>query len=103
MSLFSRIADATKPGVFAVCGISVTWIGGGGSAVATQVIRRDPGIEQASDDLWFADVEVRGADVPNPRKRDEVVWDDGTRYVVTKVRQEVNGNQVATLQRKGKP
>lgn len=36
---------------------------------------------------YFADIEVQPSDVPAPQKKDQVIWQDGTVYLVGLVRQ----------------
>lgn len=66
-------------------GVDITYLPGGGSAlaIAEKAILRQPGIEQAGGVGYFADIEV---DPGTARaKKDEVIWVDGTVYVVASV------------------
>jgi hypothetical protein len=89
--------------IFEARGVPVTYIPiqGQGDAVSTRVIRRDPSIEQPESPGYFADVEIlEGAIADGLQRKDEVIWGDGTIYVVTKIVQRTGHNPVLSLQRK---
>lgn len=89
--------------VFREFGEPVRYLPKGGDPVETRVIPRITASEapQPSAPGFFAHVEVDPEAVPSPGRKDEVVWADGTFYVVASVRQGVKANPIVALHRKG--
>src|ERR1051326_2476491 len=86
--------------IFEARGVPVTYIPiqGQGDAVSTRVIRRDPSIEQPESPGYFADVEIlEGAIADGLQRKDEVIWGDGTIYVVTKTGRRPDHHRVFPL------
>ena len=56
-----------------------------GDPILTTAIMDKPNIDQSSAPGYFADIHVDPAIITAPLRGDEVVWPDGTVYVVAKV------------------
>jgi hypothetical protein len=69
----------------ATFGVPITYIPIAGEPLTTRCILRQPTIEQSASPGYFADIDIDPQQIPNPQRKDEVVMEDGTVYLVTKV------------------
>jgi hypothetical protein len=100
--MFASEVTAARDAMFEEFGTTVTYFPdqGTGAAVTTLVILLEGSIEEPGSPGYFADVEVRPADVPSPQRKDEVVWGDGTVYVVSRVSRPGQWRCVVALHKK---
>ena len=67
-------------------GYPITYIPiSGDNPIKTLCMLKKPEIDQSLSPGYFADLDIDPLQIPNPQRKDEVVWADGTVYVVNRV------------------
>jgi hypothetical protein len=81
-------------------GYPITYIPVAGEPIKTSCMLKKPTIEQSAGPGYFGDIDIDPLQVPNPVRKDEVVWADGTVYVVGIVRNPPRGFITVAIHRK---
>ena len=100
MSVWGDLRARTNPAFFAH-GEAVTYVPSVGDAIETRVLLLPPQIDQAAEPpAYYADIEVDPLIVTTPKRKDEVVFGDGKRYVVALVKWAPYNNPILALHQK---
>lgn len=105
LSNFSDAMVGLNAAELAEFGEPITYIpsGGAGEPIQTVCRPRKPLIDQSSGPGYYADIDVDPAVIKNPQRRDVVIWQDGTPYVVNKVVNPPYGLATLAIHRKIDP